>query len=271
MSDAIKEQERLTGQTKPPQKLPNGLWWLDFPLTLDSSEVALLLGTFLLARKGKSGRFLGRLFMLAALLPWLYLLVLRPWHRRWGATEEEVKRTLPGDDLLLHPMNAITRAITINAPPEAIWPWLVQMGYGRAGWYSYDFLDNSGTPSANRIIPELQNLRAGDIMPSSPPIRLGKTTLVGPEDGFKVEVIEPNHYLVLTSSGIGPWRQPNPDAVWTFYLEPIDENSTRLIERLRNDSRPPFSSVLTYPVFEPGDFLMMRKQMLTLKRLVEVK
>ena len=81
-----------------------------------------------------------------------YLKVVRPWQLRWGATDEEVSRSMPGDDIMLHPNFNATRAITINARPEQIWPWIVQMGFGRAGWYSYDWLDNLGRPSAERIV-----------------------------------------------------------------------------------------------------------------------
>jgi len=90
----------------------------------------------------------------------VYLLLIRPWQLRWGATDEEVVRTMPGDDIVKHPTFNATRAVTINARPEAIWPWLVQMGMARAGWYSYDWIDNLGRPSAERLIPELQHLEA---------------------------------------------------------------------------------------------------------------
>jgi hypothetical protein len=76
---------------------------------------------------------------------------IQPWQHRWGAADEEVRRRMPGDDLL--PEAASTRAIPIAAPPEQIWPWLVQLGYGRGGWYSYDWIDNDGQPSADRILP----------------------------------------------------------------------------------------------------------------------
>ena len=92
-----------------------------------------------------------------------------------GATAAEVLRPLPSDDLVLAPTFNATRAITIEAPPELVWPWIVQMGLTRAGWYSYDLLDNLGRPSARRIIPELQDLEPGDIVPMSPDGRQGMT------------------------------------------------------------------------------------------------
>ncbi len=99
-------------------------------------------------------------FAIAVLV--VYITWIGPWHRRWGATPNEVAMAMPGDNLLPAPAGQTTRAVTIGAPPSAIWPWLVQIGYGRAGWYSYDRIDNDGRPSATRIVPELQELDAGD-------------------------------------------------------------------------------------------------------------
>lgn len=114
----------------------------------------------------------------------IYILFIRPWHLRWGATDEEVQRPMPGDDQVPHPMLQATRAITIRASAAEVWPWLIQMGYRRAGWYSYDMLDNEGI-HVNRIIPELQHLEVGDTM---------KTDAEG---GFTVTAIDPNRSLVL--------------------------------------------------------------------------
>ena len=97
-----------------------------------------------------------------------YIRYIRPWQLAWGATPEEVTRRLPSDALVRKPTFDATRAITLDAPPEQVWPWLVQMGLTRAGWYSYDLLDNLGRPSARRIVPELQGLAPGDIVPMSP-------------------------------------------------------------------------------------------------------
>ncbi len=98
----------------------------------------------------------------------MYMRYMRPWQLTWGATPVEVSRHLPSDDLVSHPTFDSTRAITLEPPPEQVWPWLVQIGLTRAGWYSYDLLDNLGRPSAQRIIPELQHLQPGDIIPMSP-------------------------------------------------------------------------------------------------------
>lgn len=98
----------------------------------------------------------------------VYARFVRPWQLTWGATPEEVSRLLPGDELVTRPTFNATRAITIDARPEQIWPWLVQVGLTRAGWYSYDILDNLGRTSAHQIIPKLQNLEVGDVVPMSP-------------------------------------------------------------------------------------------------------
>jgi hypothetical protein len=109
-----------------------------------------------------------KILAIAAAVAVTYVKIWRPWELTWGATPDEVSRPLPGDDLVRRPTFSATRAISIDAPPEEIWPWLVQVGSKRAGWYSYDLLDNLGRSSARRIIPELQHLAPGDIVPMSP-------------------------------------------------------------------------------------------------------
>ena len=102
----------------------------------------------------------------AVALP-VYLKIVRPRQVRWGATDEEVSRWMPGDDIVDNPTFNATRAITIEAAPEEIWPWIVQMGLGRAGWYSYDWVDNLGRPSAREVLPDYQLPRPGDLVPIS--------------------------------------------------------------------------------------------------------
>jgi hypothetical protein len=104
----------------------------------------------------------------------VYIRFIRPWQLRWGATDEEVARAMPGDDVVKQPTFNATRAVTIQARPEEIWPWLVQIGITRAGWYSYDWLDNLGKPSAQRILPQFQHVAVDDLVPISP-VRLEKS------------------------------------------------------------------------------------------------
>jgi hypothetical protein len=201
------------------------------------------------------------------------------WQRTWGIDPIEAVRALPGDDLVPVPTAIDTRAITIDAPPEAVWPWLVQMGYGRAGWYSYDQLDNRGQ-SSGQLLPAWQRLEVGDIMPTHP------------DGGFEVRLVEPGRALALSldsaliasqaavasadradvpaglaASGIFLRQAPQDfDASWTFVLEPLDGGRTRLIERFRvrfGKSGPAFRVIA--PAMGFGVFVMMRRQMLGLR------
>jgi hypothetical protein len=178
-----------------------------------------------------------------------YLLVIRPWQLRWGATDAEVSRPMPGDEIVKHPSFKATRAITVNAPPQAIYPWIVQIGLGRAGWYSYDWIDNLGRPSATRILSELQHVAVGDLIPISPD---GK-------QGFYVREFERNRWML--------WS--NELATWCWGLYPIDHRRTRLITRVhvRYDWRSP--SIIFNLMLDAGDIVMMRKCMLGIKQRAE--
>jgi hypothetical protein len=100
--------------------------------------------------------------------PWFLTAPLyRHWHLRWGATDAEVTAAMPGDELVPNPSFSATRAITIQAPPELVWPWIMQLGTGRAGFYSYDLFDNAARPSADEILPHLQQTQVGDWVPMS--------------------------------------------------------------------------------------------------------
>lgn len=165
------------------------------------------------------------------------------------ASAEEQRRRLPGDELVPHPKWTIAHAITINAPPEAVWPWVIQMGSGRAGWYAYDHIDNAGVPSARRIIPELQHVEVGDVMPALP----------GWRDAFIVSEVIPERALVLVvpfqPAVAGSAAAPDPTAPlarvnWAIVLEPMDRDRTRLITRNRI-SREMFASQGTRPA-SPG-------------------
>jgi len=140
-------------------------------------------------------------------------------------------RTLPGDEFIPSPGKTVTHAITIHAPPQMIWPWLLQMGAGRAGWYSYDIIDNGGVPSAHRIVQELQQVEIGDIIPAVPESK----------DAFIVREIQVNKALVL----VVPIKQAeeDPDTIrrmkgplrvsWALVLQPLDHGRSRLISRGR--------------------------------------
>jgi hypothetical protein len=180
----------------------------------------------------------------------VYARVGRPWQLRWGATEEEVARGLPGDDLVTRPTFNATRAITIDAAPESIWPWLVQMGTTRAGWYSYDLLDNLGRHSATTIVPELQHLAPGDVVPMSP----------DGTKGIKVHSVEPPHTMI--------WGTPG-DTTWTWRLDPLPDGSTRLITRIRSRVRLTPTSLVFSALTEVADIWMMRKTLHNLRTRAE--
>ena len=195
-----------------------------------------------------------------------YVLFFRPWQQRWGASDEEVKRTLPGDELVPHADVVTTRVVTIRATPASIWPWLVQIGQGRAGYYSYARLENMAglkMKNAEGINPEWQNLQVGDIVPAEP----GGT-------GFKVLALEPERALVLGGrkgdTGVFEgFTQMFPEFSWAFVLVPLESEHTRLISRLRGTSRPSFWNRLTGLFFEPIEFLMTRRMLLGIKKRAE--
>jgi hypothetical protein len=196
-------------------------------------------------------KFGGGLAVLGAVAFGVYLLFIRPWQLRWGATDEEVVLAMPGDDVVKDPTFHATRAVTIQVRPEEIWPWLVQMGIKRAGWYSYDWLDNLGIPSADRIVPELQHLAVGDLIPMSPDGKQGQW----------VKDFEPNQWML--------WWDNKGDATWYWGLYPQDDSSTRLITRVRIHYRWTKPSILLNLPLDVGDIVMMPKCMLGIKQRVE--
>ncbi len=189
--------------------------------------------------------------VLGAVLFGVYLRFIRPWQLRWGAADEEAARAMPGDDVVKHPTFNATRAVTIQARPEEIWPWLLQMGVTRAGWYSYDLFDNLGKTSAERIIPEFQHVAVGDVIPMSPD---GK-------QGMWVKDFAPNQWML--------WWDNKGNSTWYWGLFPQDESHTRLITRVRLAYRWTKPSILFSMLVEFTDIVMMRKCMLNIKQRVE--
>jgi hypothetical protein len=177
----------------------------------------------------------------------------RRWHRRWGATDHEVQAPMPGDELVPKASFAATRAITIDAPPELVWPWIVQMGYRRAGFYTYDLLDNAGFDSADRILEQYQPPKIGDWMPMAK--KVNETT------AFKVKAFATNQWLL--------WAKP--DSTWAWKLVPLEGGRTRLISRLkqRYPWETPGSTILTLVLLEFGDFPMMRRVLKGIKARAE--
>jgi hypothetical protein len=184
-----------------------------------------------------------------------YPVLWRRWCLTWGATADEAAAQMPGDDLMPSPDLISTRAITVEAPPGAIWPWLVQMGSGRGGAYTYDWIENLsglGMHSANEILPQFQDLKVGDVLP------------LGSQDAprMRVEVVDRERALVVRSSD-GNW-------VWVFGLYPEGKH-TRLVSR--NRIKMPGASAPARlgwaVVMEPGSLVMERKMLLGIKQRAE--
>ena len=191
-----------------------------------------------------------------------YVLVVRPWLMRWGATEAEVHETLPGDGLVSHPKHHDTHANTIHAPVTEVWPWLVQIGQDKGGFYSYAWLENLAgcrLRNADRVIAEYQTLKAGDpvrLHPAAPPL-----TAV---------IVQPCQALVLGGGTESEALSPGFSGTWGFYLSVVDSSAMRLLTRSRWDWNPGLLSWLGYRcLLEPAHFLMERKMLRTLKARAE--
>jgi hypothetical protein len=197
------------------------------------------------------------------------VVILRPWHRSWGATPAEVQATLPGDDLIAA-SGQVTHAITVQASPEKIWPWLIEIGQDRSGFYGYTRLENMvGRGYAKGRAPG-----AGGT-----PRRAGETVWFGTPKRFQGQacmvaaMVEPQRAFIMVSPP--DWQKLEAGArgeigSWGFVLVPLDATHTRLIRRLRG-GRPPslWSRVVGVSLWEPVDFVMERKMLLTIKRLSE--
>jgi hypothetical protein len=179
---------------------------------------------------------------------------LRRWHTGWGATETERGEQLPGDE---YPVSRFgmraTRALTINATPAQVWPWIVQIGFGKAGWYSYDLLDNLGRPSARTVLPQWQQVAVGD--PAAPMNPLQRVE----QSPWRVARVDPPDVLV--------WRHP-ASGTWAWVLSPLPSGGTRLITRLRTSYAYP-GGLAFAPILEVADFPMYRKMLLGIRERAE--
>lgn len=184
-----------------------------------------------------------------------YHFFIRPKHLKWGTQKEEADSKLPGDELIQNGQST-THAINIDAPIEDVWPWFVQLGQDRAGFYSYTWLENlfgCHMKNAHEVRSEWQSLKVGDSIffhPKYPPVPVAK-------------LVE-NECLVMHANA----GQPD-ETTWGFYLVPMGENQTRLIVRLRTREIKGVSKVLNEVTVEPAHFIMERKMMLTVKELAE--
>jgi hypothetical protein len=208
----------------------------------------------------------------------VYVFVVLPWQLRLGATNAKLQRSLPGDDLVNGPKTGYTQAITIRAQKAEVWRWLVQIGYKRAGWYTYDLLHrlvgiagcvDDERRSAKRIIPELQDLGIGDVIE------------IAPGMGYSVAGLEPEQTLILLSiidsvkwesvSSDDPLPEKYLQSSWVWFLEEINENTTRLIVRVRSDHSPGILSILSTRFANAlGRLLMQPRTLRVLKQRAEM-
>lgn len=169
----------------------------------------------------------------------------------WGATAEEIAGPMPGDDLVHDARIVATRSITLAAPPEVVFAWIRQMGFGRAGWYSYDILDNLGRRSAREIHPEWQQLSTGDEIPAGP-------------ISFVAAVVHPPRQLVMH---MGPTAERRRRVNFSLAYELRDDPAgTRLVTRVRARVSAVGGRAIEQLLLGPGDGVMVRRQLLNLSQ-----
>jgi hypothetical protein len=196
-----------------------------------------------------------------------FFLIVRPWYLRWGATDEETRRILPGDEIIPTASGQETRAITIRAPIERAWPWVAQLGQDRGGFYSYDLLENlvgCDMPTTDRLRAERQSWRIGDKLWMYPKNRAGGV-------GFAtLRAYVPGRALGFGTHAVGTRPSAPEDGSWSFVLEPVDDSATRLLVRGRGaGGRSLLGVVFDRSIFEPVHFVMERRMMIGIKQLAE--
>jgi hypothetical protein len=199
-----------------------------------------------------------------------YVLAVRPRLLRWGATAQEAAGPLPGDELVGRPRMQSTRAVTIAAPAEEVWPWLLQLGAGRGGMYSYDALENAahlGMRSADRVLPDFQHLGVGDLIPLSPDVGIPVRRLEAGSVLGLGGTMDPRTGKISPSGGVP--AVPRLELGWTFVLRRVDARTTRLLSRTRYDFSPPALGLALRTLLEPAQFLMERRMLLGLKSRAE--
>jgi hypothetical protein len=198
---------------------------------------------------------------LSAVPIWAGSPLVRPWHMRWGATTAEVAAAMPGDDVVPRAQFNATRAITIEARPEHVWPWIAQLGYGRGGFYTYDLVDNAGQPSADRIIDDYQDLNVDDSIPMFHESH-------GLAIAYKVDSFEVNEWMLWVHR---PHEDEQPDSTWSWRLKRLPEERTRLITRMKQDYRwqTPRLATFNLILMEFGDFAMERRMLKGIKARAE--
>lgn len=199
----------------------------------------------------------------------LYWFAIRPWHLRWGATAADLARRWPGDELVPNVRSRAVRAVHIDAPPERVWPWIMQVGRDRGGFYSYTWLENL-------IGADIHNVY--ELMPGLPDRQRGDTVWMAPEEKFGGEgrmvvgAVVPGRAMVLVSPADAAQVLAGGSAaqgVWSFVLEPVGDGTTRLVMLSVGGEPPRFGRLSEVAFWEPAHFVMERRMMRTLKRLAE--
>ncbi|WP_306053940.1 hypothetical protein [Natronococcus wangiae] len=202
-------------------------------------------------------------FLVPLSLAAIYHARIRPWHRRWGTTPREAVGALPGDEFVREPADQVTHAIEIDASPDEVWRWLVQLGQNRGGFYSYDFLENlvgAGVHTVDRIVPEYQNLEEGDVIRLAPE----DYPVSRPDSAPEVVHLEEERALVLQPS------VDEPTWAWAFVCRETDEGATRLVARMRSpEPSSRLGAAIEYLFWEPAHFVMERKTLREIKRRAE--
>ncbi|MGZ3681511.1 MAG: hypothetical protein ACXWQR_24350 [Ktedonobacterales bacterium] len=204
--------------------------------------------------------------------------VLQRLGHRWGATEAEVNAPLPGDEMVRHPWLETTHAITISASAAAVWPWLLQMGYGRAGWYTnnwwYRLIDtyvfHVDMPRVDRILPHLQQLAVGDVIPDGPP-GTAYFTVMGLEPGRSLSLYSTTHPTVWLPRTLrdNPSLGIHGELGWAFVLREPEPGTTRLILRSRLSGEPAPYRAFAQALMPPADLLVARLMLRTIKHNAE--
>ncbi len=194
----------------------------------------------------------------------------RSWAAHWGATAAELARAWPGDEMVIRPAAAATHAITIDAPPQAVWQWLVEVGQDRAGFFSYDWLEQAVGADIHNIFelrPAWQTRNPDDDLWMAPKkVANGQVRLkfVRVEPYRVMLMVPPADYHTVMRTGKGA------TALWAWYLEPLSDHQTRLIMRLQGTKDAPLAMrALSYALWDNAHFVMERKMLLTLKKLAE--
>ena len=188
--------------------------------------------------------------------------------RTWGSTRAERRRLLPGDEIVSNPSILTTHATTIDAPPSAVWPWLIQMGWHQGGWYTKRWVDRVLFPAnwaaADRLMPEYRSRKVGDFIPDGPPES---------QCGFTIERLDPERCLLLHSTTHIPlsWRErfgAGIDWTWVFVLDDVGDGRSRLIFRCRGIASPWWLSAAFKGMIIPADFVMSRQMLAGIKERV---